>query len=375
MSSESPKPFRDGSLYAQVTMALLATGALLDVCLLTILFFGHPVAFLLSRLRQVVALLEGWAFLTWFDRSYANLEAIDGRCQHDRWAAVGGFLPPFVLFRPCEIMIEMWRRIARRGDSPLILFAWWIIFLSAPVFYYVDLIKTAYLALVISASLAFILVRRITDGLAKAAASMPPPAPAPKVEPPRTPATPAVLAPQLAAIEAAAKERRQAALAAQPARSEVIEAPPAPPVQHSIGPPRQVIVPKPVSPPWESERIAAPASGVRPAPRPQPRTLDREPRPSTQHNLLQVRLMALVLAIAGIAMLTIAAHVAFEGDDVSRILCAIYGAAGVLLLLFAAVFARHRPASAASESWGLIAITASVVVAANVIVLIGTFVR
>ena len=79
-------------------------------------------------------------FLQWFRRAYKNLERMGILIEHaDGWASGGWFVPILNLFRPYEIMIEIWfktqRNIPNNNDikSTLIINYWWGLFIGGNI--------------------------------------------------------------------------------------------------------------------------------------------------------------------------------------------------------------------------------------------------
>ena len=98
-------------------------------------------------LVQVAAvLLTAIFFLGWFHRAYASLGDLgeSGLRYSPRWAVGGFFIPILNLFRPREVMMELWTRAERlwserrelvAGLEPpkKIVDAWWMSFLAASI--------------------------------------------------------------------------------------------------------------------------------------------------------------------------------------------------------------------------------------------------
>jgi Protein kinase domain/Domain of unknown function (DUF4328) len=85
-----------------------------------------------------------WLFLVWFRRAYANLPALGAAgLRFRRWWAVGGWLiPVFSLFRPIQVLDDVWRASdpdappdqgeAWRGRRvPALLGWWWVVFVAS----------------------------------------------------------------------------------------------------------------------------------------------------------------------------------------------------------------------------------------------------
>jgi serine/threonine-protein kinase len=88
--------------------------------------------------------VTAWLFLVWFRAAYANLPALGARGQRfRRWWAVGGWLVPiFSLFRPLQLLGDIWRAsdpddppdqgVAWRGRPvPALLGWWWLVFVAS----------------------------------------------------------------------------------------------------------------------------------------------------------------------------------------------------------------------------------------------------
>ena len=89
-------------------------------------------------------LLTAWLFLVWFRRAYANLPALGATgLRFRRWWAVGGWLVPvFSLFRPIQVLDDVWRASdpgapPDQGDAwrgrrvPALLGWWWVVFVAS----------------------------------------------------------------------------------------------------------------------------------------------------------------------------------------------------------------------------------------------------
>jgi hypothetical protein len=75
----------------------------------------------------IVYLIGAVIFLFWFHRAYANLDALGARRRHGKgWSIGGWFVPILNLFRPKQIVNDIWRgsseaedwRIPRWRSSP-----------------------------------------------------------------------------------------------------------------------------------------------------------------------------------------------------------------------------------------------------------------
>jgi hypothetical protein len=382
--------FRNSSSYAMATMAGLAVGAIFDAGLLYFalrhLHDGLSASSLVLKLHLLVRLTTACAFLTWFDRMYANVDALQGSSDFPRWWAIGGFfIPPFALFRPCEIATEIWRRTTTRDDAPIIVYVWWAAFLNAAILVILGRTATSYGMYVAAAGTAIVMVRILTvreeaaylvkQGEdrraiqeAKVAAALRPAPVAPQGAA-SGPATPGGIAPSLAAIEAAAAERAAAR------RASATWAQPRPQVpQTSVEP--QPIPPLTDRPALEAGFVARPAMpAVTPIPpgRPVtiPRTTVKAPRRHVSHEVIWILFLAIFLGAGGVAMLARAADVAFDGTGMSRILGGIYAVEGAVLVGFGFLLGRQRAGDPATGEWRMVAIAGALVVMANIVVIAG----
>ena len=106
-------------------------------------------AALISGLSLAALVCTGIAFIAWFSRAYQNIERLgarDLRVTHG-WAIGSWFVPILSLFRPKQIMNDIWRasdpalpagevRGWQHAAVPGLLHAWWAVFLiSSPVSY------------------------------------------------------------------------------------------------------------------------------------------------------------------------------------------------------------------------------------------------
>jgi len=83
---------------------------------------------------MIVYIVAGVTFIQWFRRAYYNLN-LRTRCEHtDGWAAAFWFIPILTLFRPYQIMDEMWTKTSSlinsyslnpKQDSPVVMGLWW----------------------------------------------------------------------------------------------------------------------------------------------------------------------------------------------------------------------------------------------------------
>jgi Domain of unknown function (DUF4328) len=395
MQESARVQFRDSSSYALAAMASLGAGALVDAGLLYFLFRhlhdGVPPSGLALKFHLVVRLATACAFLTWFDRLYANAEAIVGSTDYPRWWAIGGFfIPPFLLFRPCEIAAEIWRRTSTGDDAPVIVYVWWAAFLNGAILFILGRAAMSFAMNVIAAGIAIVMVRMLTAREeaaylvrqredrkaiqeAKAAAALRAPAPA---QTSSAPVAPGTIAPSLAAIEAAAAERAAARRATatwaqgrnarpQPQADSTSTPLPAPEARSQTAPPSST--PLPAVPPLPAGK---PLPAVKPLTRPRP-TMSTA-RPHVTHDVIWILFLAIFLGVGGVAMLALAAHIAFDGEVRSPLVAGVYAVAGALLVAFGLLLGRHRTAAGIpSEEWRMVAIAGALVVVANVVVIAG----
>ncbi|PCH76774.1 MAG: hypothetical protein COB98_05270 [Flavobacteriaceae bacterium] len=89
---------------------------------------------IIGILYTLVSIISAVTFIQWFRRGYYNL-SIRTRCDlENKWALIAWFIPVISIFRPYQIMKEMWqetsRMIALKFDgfntySSLIIGVWW----------------------------------------------------------------------------------------------------------------------------------------------------------------------------------------------------------------------------------------------------------
>ncbi|HYT25071.1 MAG TPA: protein kinase, partial [Actinomycetota bacterium] len=104
---------------------------------------GGP-AVAVSVLQALVFLVTAALFLVWFGRAYANLAVLGARGLRYRrwWATAGWLLPVYSLFRPKQVLNDVWRASdpelpAEAGTSwrgervPALLGWWWLAFLAS----------------------------------------------------------------------------------------------------------------------------------------------------------------------------------------------------------------------------------------------------
>jgi hypothetical protein len=169
---------------------------------------------LLGLLQGVAYLVAAVLFIRWFHRAYRNLDVLGSRRRHGTgWAIGGWFVPILALFRPKQIMNDIWRGTepapgaGSAGAAPLLLL-WWLGFLLATTTSQIvvrstvvedgtmEQLRRADLAFIgcdvldaAVAILAILVVRRTTDRMeayARNRAAAPPPA---SFGPPLAPAT------------------------------------------------------------------------------------------------------------------------------------------------------------------------------------------
>ena len=93
---------------------------------------------IIGILYTLVYIISAVTFIQWFRRGYYNL-SIRARCDsEDKWALIAWFIPVISLFRPYQIMKEMWletsRMVAMKFDgfstySSLIIGVWWTLWI------------------------------------------------------------------------------------------------------------------------------------------------------------------------------------------------------------------------------------------------------
>ncbi len=84
--------------------------------------------------------LTGFAFITWLALAYANLGALHLEPRYSvGWAVGGWFVPVLGLWRPKQVVDDVWRSVdARRGDDgmgtpprSLLVGTWWFVWIAA----------------------------------------------------------------------------------------------------------------------------------------------------------------------------------------------------------------------------------------------------
>ncbi len=379
-------PYRESSPYAFAVIGALAASALFDGW---IAFAGKafrdgaPAAATLIKLHVVLRFATACAFLTWFDAAYANLIAIRGVAKHPRWWAIGGFfIPPFALFRPCEIATEIWRSTSTRDAHPIVVYVWWAAFLQMIVLFIVGR-PFYYVASILAAGLAITTVVMLNNQLDAARLEMQrderrllrEQRTANVLRTAQTAsATSSAIAPHIAAIDALnaarAAERRIDAPAPS-AKTAVVEQTAsrpayAAPAVGSPAPPAVVPPPNAIAPD-SPER--APATGI-PRAAVVPRLVVshtwKAPGP-IDHGAIWRIFISISLAAVGLALLVTAADVGFADAAVSHLVGVIYLVSGVTLVFIASLVRRLRTTGPA-DGWILSAIAAAFIAAANIVV-------
>lgn len=106
----------------------------------------------IALVYMAVYLFSGVAFIQWFRRAYYNLHTLDPDLSWDEsWAAASWFIPVLNLFRPFQIMREMYRKtlISLSGSGAGLDYKvsltpvawWWILWIAqdligAAIFYF-----------------------------------------------------------------------------------------------------------------------------------------------------------------------------------------------------------------------------------------------
>jgi Domain of unknown function (DUF4328) len=370
---QSPPPvYRDAFDYATIAMVALAAAALLNAGLFVwgAAHFENgnlPVTPKpLRDLQYLVRFITAAAFIAWLNRVYANVEALYGTTAFERWWAIGGFVvPPFLFFRPCELVAEAWRRSSKDDDPPILVYAWWTAYVIAPGFSLAGRKPMAQLLGIIASALAMMVVLRVTqrqrtarntiaaatraaavaEKRARMAAVVPKAAPAPVAPAPAPAASTQVaatpqIAPQLAAMDAENARRaaeRRAAFAAT--RMPTVETP------------RPIAI---------SPKFTAPSPAAPPLPR--------------SHDDVWARILSVALALGALTMLAVAVAIVFHPG--SEVVAGVYGSFAFLLLVLAFVVGRHQvERNSLPDGWVKIALFGMAVGAASIIVSIGAAVR
>lgn len=174
MPSEARSRYRDASAFTSVATALLASCGLSDIGIFCLdamhiaLTAKNP---LIAKLYLLLHIATAIAFLAWFDRTYANIEAVAGTTEFGRSWAIGGFFaPPFFAFRPCQIATEMWRssETESTGSTPLIIYVWWGLFVSSGVLFFTPIVDAFFFASAASAAAAIAVIQVLTKRVAAA---------------------------------------------------------------------------------------------------------------------------------------------------------------------------------------------------------------
>ncbi|MBL4746152.1 MAG: DUF4328 domain-containing protein [Flavobacteriaceae bacterium] len=91
---------------------------------------------IIAILYTFVSIISAVTFIQWFRRGYYNLGVRISCSLEDKWAFIAWFIPVLSIFRPYQIMKEMWREtshmISLKFDgfnsySSLIIGAWWML--------------------------------------------------------------------------------------------------------------------------------------------------------------------------------------------------------------------------------------------------------
>lgn len=87
----------------------------------------------------IAFVISGVVFIQWFRRAYYNLQLRTGNCEHsDAWAAGAWFVPILSLFRPYNIMVELWEKTtdlineksnANLSRSKFLIGLWWFLWI------------------------------------------------------------------------------------------------------------------------------------------------------------------------------------------------------------------------------------------------------
>jgi hypothetical protein len=138
----NPQPrFHDAGAAAWAAIAALGAGLVLDAYAASYvaLHFSELAATpgkAWASLHMVVRLATLITFVVWTERVYANLDTFEHQPEHSRlWAVLAFFVPPFFLFRPCQIVLETWRASATQHASssmPAWIVSWWVALMTPP---------------------------------------------------------------------------------------------------------------------------------------------------------------------------------------------------------------------------------------------------
>jgi hypothetical protein len=87
----------------------------------------------------IAFIISGVVFIQWFRRAYYNLQLRTGNCEYsDGWAAGAWFTPIISLFRPYQIMLELWEKTtdfinaksnANLSKSSALIGVWWLLWI------------------------------------------------------------------------------------------------------------------------------------------------------------------------------------------------------------------------------------------------------
>lgn len=99
---------------------------------------------IISIIQSIIYIISVFLFFYWFRRAYANLERAGVKINNDESWAIWGFIVPIIsLFKPFQIMKEIWvktQKIIKKFDKsfdtnyntvPIIL--WWILFIGSNI--------------------------------------------------------------------------------------------------------------------------------------------------------------------------------------------------------------------------------------------------
>lgn len=156
-SDELAAPFRPLRRRARWTVGLLAAGIVADAVglwsglreqsLLADLGAGRPVSFeevdASDRRQAVVGVVQAGlftlvaaAFLTWFYRAYRNLDALSERQRWGPgWSVGAWFVPILNLWRPKQLVNDVWRGSSGSDRVPVWIAIWWGVWLAAGFLY------------------------------------------------------------------------------------------------------------------------------------------------------------------------------------------------------------------------------------------------
>lgn len=100
---------------------------------------------ILAVLYMIIFLISGITFILWFRRAYYNLHSKVDNLEHgEGWAAGSWFVPIISLFRPFQIMKELYIKtddflsqtidIDKKSDSTIYLGFWWTLWIISSFF-------------------------------------------------------------------------------------------------------------------------------------------------------------------------------------------------------------------------------------------------